>query len=346
MQHVEYIDLINNLRIERRILRDRLNPLEYYNDEEFRVRFRFSKDTLINLILPDILPELQRPTRRSFSLTPIQQICAVLRFYSCGSYQRVVGDTIQIHRTTISKLVRQVSITIIARLKHRYISIPNERQKVEISRGFQERCRFPGVIGAIDCTHIKIAYPHIVNPGMYMNRKNFYSINCQMICDHENKFWNIVARWPGSTHDSRIFDNSSIGNKLANREQRGILLGDPGYPCLPNLLTPIAHPANQSQRRYNSCQRNARGTVERAFGILKRRFGVLGPDARLRCSVDTDMAVITSCTILHNIAVTANENHNFPEPEPIELGNFNQFREFEGHNGAASVRRTVIEEYF
>ena len=38
----------------------------------------------------------------------------------------------------------------------------------------------------------------------FVNRKQFYSINVQAVCDSDAFITNIVARWPGSTHDSRI----------------------------------------------------------------------------------------------------------------------------------------------
>ena len=39
----------------------------------------------------------------------------------------------------------------------------------------------------------------------FVNRKQFYSINVQAVCDSDAFITNIVARWPGSTHDSRNF---------------------------------------------------------------------------------------------------------------------------------------------
>ena len=59
------------------------------------------------------------------------------------------------------------------------------------------------VIGVIDCTHI-----WVMPPGMdemsYVNRKLFHSINVQAITDINGKFINMVANWPGTTHDSFI----------------------------------------------------------------------------------------------------------------------------------------------
>ena len=55
-------------------------------------------------------------------------------------------------------------------------------------------------------------------------------------------FTNIVCRWPGSTHDSRIFDNSALCSQFRNGLIDGILLGDGGYPCCHYLMTPVLNP--------------------------------------------------------------------------------------------------------
>jgi hypothetical protein len=55
----------------------------------------------------------------------------------------------------------------------------------------------PGVVGAIDGTHIAIPGPtqHQEN---YINRKGFHSIVAQVVCDHEMRFISVSAGWPGS----------------------------------------------------------------------------------------------------------------------------------------------------
>lgn len=44
----------------------------------------------------------------------------------------------------------------------------------------------------------------------YRNRKLTFSVNVQVICDAKMYINNIVARWPGSSHDSHIFNSSVI----------------------------------------------------------------------------------------------------------------------------------------
>jgi hypothetical protein len=47
---------------------------------------------------------------------------------------------------------------------------------------FFRRYGFPGTIGCVDCTHVKILAP-TENEGDYVNRKGYHSINVQLICD-------------------------------------------------------------------------------------------------------------------------------------------------------------------
>lgn len=109
----------------------------------------------------------------------------------------------------------------------RYIRFPcTAREQAEIKMQFAAMSGFPNVIGAIDSTHIAIRPPY-ENKLVYVNRKNVHSINVQVICDSKMTLTNIVARWPGSTHDSFILTNSSVGNKLqAGAGRDGWLLGE------------------------------------------------------------------------------------------------------------------------
>ena len=70
------------------------------------------------------------------------------------------------------------------------------------------------MVGAIDCTHIPVLSPGGDNAEVFRNRKGYFSLNVQAICDANRIITNIVVRWPGRTHydriGSRIFENSAI----------------------------------------------------------------------------------------------------------------------------------------
>lgn len=76
-----------------------------------------------------------------------------------------------------------------------------------VKQGFLDRYGFPGVLGAIDCTHIRLRAP-AMNSAVYVNRKGNHSINVQVVCDAFNNIINVCANFPGSSHDTYILDNS------------------------------------------------------------------------------------------------------------------------------------------
>lgn len=78
---------------------------------------------------------------------------------------------------------------------------------------------------------VGIKYKLIVVGGddaeVFRNRKGYFSINTQMICESHLKIMNVVSRWPGSVHDATIFNNSRVKAVLEEdqRYTNCILLG-------------------------------------------------------------------------------------------------------------------------
>jgi hypothetical protein len=82
-----------------------------------------------------------------------------------------------------------------------------------------------------DCTHIKIPCPEGENAQLFRNRKGFSSINVQAVSGPDLELQNIVLRWPGSVHDSRIFKNSRLCAQFEYGHIQEMLLGYNGFPC-------------------------------------------------------------------------------------------------------------------
>ena len=81
-----------------------------------------------------------------------------------------------------------------------FIVWPDENRKTIIKQAFFAKNGFPGVIGCIDCTHIRIQAPRI-NENDFVNRKGYHSLNVQAICDHEGESDCGVL---GSKHRDRV----------------------------------------------------------------------------------------------------------------------------------------------
>ncbi|CAH1966595.1 unnamed protein product [Acanthoscelides obtectus] len=162
----------------------------------------------------------------------------------------------------------------------------------------------PHVIGAIDCTHVKIIKPY-VHGDEYINRKGVSTINVQATCNSREMFTSVDASWPGSVHDSRIWYNSPIYPIMYNNQKRVCLLGDSGYGVTPWMLTPFKDPITNIQNYFNRIHARERVIIERCFGQLKTRFPMLNYTIRLK--TDRTCRYIMCAFILHNCAKFLND---------------------------------------
>jgi len=246
----------------------------------------------------------------------MNQLLVALRFYATGSFQLVVGDTFAISKSTVCHTVHRVTDAI-ASLRDRYVKFPSTvDEQRSTMQAFYNRSKMPGIIGAIDCTHVAIQSPGSDDAEIYRNRKNFFSINVQLVCEPTGYISDVVARWAGSTHDSTIFDNSKLRAMLETQQINGCLVGDGGYACRRYMLTPLNNPITAAERAYNSAQILARNCIERTIGMLKRRFPALKYGLRLKLS--NTLPVIVATVVLHNIATILGEDEPDDDDELLQ----------------------------
>jgi len=244
--------------------------------------------------------KLEYSSDRNQSITPMNQLLIALRFYATGTFLLVVGDTFAVCKSTACKIVHKVT-DVIASLRSKYVKFPDTQQeRQDVMNVFFTASKMPGVIGAVDCTHVPIQSPGGNDAEIFRNRKGYFSVNVQLVCDHTGFISDVVARWPGSVHDSTIFDHSKLRAELETGLCYGYLVGDGGYACRRYLLTPLTNPTTAAEKAYNASQISARNCIERTNGRLKRRFPCLKYGMRLR--IDHVLPVIVATVVLHNIA--------------------------------------------
>ncbi|XP_054259624.1 putative nuclease HARBI1 [Macrosteles quadrilineatus] len=153
-----------------------------------------------------------------------------------GSYQECIGQNryLGMSQSSVSNCLHSVCDAMEPVLKN-YIKFPSsQREMADINHGFWKKYRFPGTIDAIDGTHVAITSPPKNDPEhpehIYLNRKNFHSINTQIISDSERKILSIWARFPGSSHDAVIWHQSHVKRHLTRLYHQGLrntwLIGD------------------------------------------------------------------------------------------------------------------------
>jgi nuclease HARBI1 len=87
------------------------------------------------------------------------QVLLALRYLGSGCFQREDADLHGLSQPTISRCTHRV-LRLIAEYRQQYVKFPVENEFATIVEGFRQKQGFPGVIGAIDGTHVAI-----INPG-------------------------------------------------------------------------------------------------------------------------------------------------------------------------------------
>ena len=188
--------------------------------------------------------------------------------------------------------------------------------------------------GAVDGLAVRIRGPsrdECENPASYFNRKGFFSVNLQAICDRKRRFRLASIKCCGSTHDSTAWACSEISTIAAKLAKLGLwIAGDDAYPLSEWLITPYPGKGIPDEEdNFNFYQSSIRINIgessptmpimtsplaaECAFGMLIRRWGIL------RRSLEVDLGrvvhVVSACMILHNICVDHKPSNMAPASE-------------------------------
>ena len=199
-------------------------------------------------------------------------------------------------------------IKALSRVAHQIITWPRVDRMVQIERDFYNMAKLKGVVGAIDGTYIKIKAPQCDNPHVYINRKCFYGITLQAVCDSRRQFTDVYTGWPSSVSDVRIFKNSPLYQMCTKNPENYFLpehfiIGDKAYPLRKWCVPPFINRGHMTdlQNNFNTVHAQTRQVIERSFALLFGRF------RRLR---DLDMnrldlipETILACCVLHNICL-------------------------------------------
>ncbi|KAM7312379.1 putative nuclease HARBI1 isoform X1 [Ixodes scapularis] len=235
-------------------------------EDIFRKQYRLPK-IVVRWLCDELReePEVRR-VRTSWTVMTVElQVLCALRFYGTGSFQGTVASDEHVARDqkTVSVAVRAVTVAIVRRLgvQRGWIHFPETpSERFDAEKGFRLLGRIPGVIGCVDGTMVSIVGPSKNDPTVtkaaYWCRKYFYALNVMVVCDADCRIMCIDPRYPGSVHDSFVWQFSWLRNQLEQgqvpRDGR-FLLGDSGYPLEPWLITPVPgnHATSTACGRFN-----------------------------------------------------------------------------------------------
>lgn len=127
--------LLNYPVFSKRVIRDRMNPLENYSGDEIFDRFRFRPQT-VYFIMERIAPTLTHNTTKNFALPPVLQLLTCLRFLATGAFHRLVGDSIGVSETTTGRCCHAVCDAIVHNMLAESIVFPKDNHARETKQQF------------------------------------------------------------------------------------------------------------------------------------------------------------------------------------------------------------------
>ena len=280
---------------------ERGDPFKDYSDEQFLKEFRMTKEEVI-YVCSLVKDEMKSLGNRKTDLSLEQKVLICLKTLASGSFQNCSKDFLKTSQPVVSKLMKAFTDAMAKKVPE-LVHMPTCQELEEMKASFYKVAGFPGVFAAVDGSHIPIIAPPGPEEPLFVNRKNFHSINIQAMCDANLVFLDVVAKWHGSHHDSFILAASHINDRFESGEfGEGWILGDSGYPLKKWLMTPIENPTTAGEKLYSKEHRKTRCLIERAFGVLKSRWRILDHTGGRMCYRPERVSkIILTCCMLHNI---------------------------------------------
>ena len=141
-----------------------------------------------------------------------KQLLMCLHFVTHDSKYFQGADKFGVSRSTMFEHVFAVLSVLANELLPVFVTWPSKHEQKDVSEYYEDKYGFPGVIGAIDGTHIQIArLPDRFFPQDYFsNRTKQFTMNYQITAVSDLKFSSIDVGHPGKDHDVRVFCASDL----------------------------------------------------------------------------------------------------------------------------------------
>eukprot|EP00658_Telonema_sp_P-2_P031774 TRINITY_DN2370_c0_g1_i1.p1 TRINITY_DN2370_c0_g1~~TRINITY_DN2370_c0_g1_i1.p1 ORF type:complete len:473 (-),score=63.81 TRINITY_DN2370_c0_g1_i1:76-1494(-) len=271
------------------------------------------------------------------------KLAVAMRYFAGGSYLDIAlchgVSPNQVHR-----IVRQVTEALLLEygfdpmvgLSVDKFSDPAFLERSDASfraknRGLLEHC-----VGAIDGMAVKISKPMLRDtpaPKHYYNRKGFFAVVLQAVCDGNRKFTWGSLKGVGSTHDSTCYAVSNLHEFICAGKlpSKYYIVGDEAYAAAAQMVVPYpGHHGFQDAGGYdafNFYQSSTRMNIECAFGMLVQRFGVFW--RKMEGTLPMVNKKVMACMLLHNIILHASgydyTAFDMPSVTAIDLPNLAQY---------------------
>ena len=306
-----------------------------WDDEEFVKMCRMKKESFLKLLrLIEDHPVFNNNSFVAQTDVHIQLAVTLRRLSHDGTGNSIdqIATLFGISKGSVTNYTQRCFKAINDNLGH-LMRWPNKEQRELSAAAIKKYHFFRNCIGYIDGTHFRLAQKPTKHAETYYNRKGFYSLNCQVVCDERMIIFGLQVGHVGSVGDATCVEHASfMVNKdhlyftCGNGANHEYLLGDSGYALHPFVLTPFRRPQVLKSKKcedFNKVHSSARVAVENTIGVLKGKWRILkNIPIQINCNEDVMKIdeMVSVCALLHNFLITENDNFAGDFFEDVDVG--------------------------
>lgn len=272
----------------------------------FKRHFRMSKPTF-EVLCHELVEHLEAAEEiirlgREFR----HKVLMVLWILATPDTFRSVALQFNVHPGELYRYYAMI-IRALCALGEQYIKWPNAQERAVIKQNLEAISGFPGAVGLMDGTHIKITRP-LDQPAAFRDRHHNYSIQVQGVCDHTLLIRDLYVGEAGSLADARVFRRSPLFRNILFRDGEMFsegehIIGDSAYPTIDRVMTPFINNGQLApiQRNYNTCLSRIRVKIEHTWG---RHTNLWRRSKRMEVyNMDTCVEHQGATYVLHNFRI-------------------------------------------
>ncbi|XP_075645759.1 uncharacterized protein LOC142616889 [Castanea sativa] len=234
----------------------------------------------------------KRDNAQRLGLSSLQKITTALRMIAYGVTTNFMDEYVRIGESTaIESLEKFVKAMVDIFSKEYLRSLNNEDIARLLANG--ERCRFPRMLGSIDCMHWKWKNCPAAWKGQYSGYIREPTIVLEAVASFDLWIWHAFFGLSGSNNDINVLERSPIFSELeqgcalavnysikGHEYTIGYYLTDGIYPKWSTFVKKVPSPRGQKRKLFAKAQEANRKDVERAFGVLQATFAIERGPAR------------------------------------------------------------------
>lgn len=151
-------------------------------DRQFKESFRMTRQSFYRLhaLLQPYIQKKETHLRPTIHSTI--RLAIFLYHISHGAAYTLLVNQFGVGKSSVSGIIGDVARAIVQQLGTKYIRFPNIDEAMRSIEYWREKSGISGIVACIDGTHIPIIQPTKTGTA-YCNRKGYYSINVQGMCD-------------------------------------------------------------------------------------------------------------------------------------------------------------------